>query len=221
MFRWFSILSWSNFLLLFVLGTLILWFLRKRKTDLSMPGPFSLPIIGNLHQLTTDLHKTLYKMSKKYGNIFQIHLGQQTIVVISGRTLVNEVLQSAKFGMRPDSFFARYLGNGKSFGFSPIPLAEHKQYKTFSLTALKMTEKSFSTSFSLLSSSGIMNNLTLDELFSYEATVVGEKLIALSQNYVTQYKNYENGIRDYKDAVMQIATKSSMKIMTQVILGKR
>ena len=65
--------------------------MKKRKTDLSMPGPFSLPIIGNLHQLTPDLHKTLYKMSKKYGNIFQMHLGQQTIVVISGRTLVNEV----------------------------------------------------------------------------------------------------------------------------------
>ena len=82
-----------------------------------------------------------------------------------------------------------------------------------------MTEKSFSTSFSSWSSS--VNNLTLDELFSYEATVVGEKLITLSQNYGTQYENLENGIRDYKDAVMQIATKSSMKIMTQVILGNR
>ena len=217
MFLWFSISSWSNFLLLFFLGTLILWFLRKRKTDLSMPGPFSLPIIGNLHQLTPDLHKTLYKMSKKYGNIFQMHLGQQTIVVISGRTLINEVLQSAKFGMRPDSFFARYLG--KSFVFSPIPLTEHKQYKTFALTALKMTEKSFSTSFSSWSSS--VNNLTLDELFSYEATVFGEKLITLSQNYETQFESLENRISDYKDAVMQIAIKSSMKIMTQVILGKR
>ena len=200
---------------------LILWLLRKRKSDLSIPGPFSLPIIGNLHQLTSDLHKTLYKMSKKYGNIFQMHLGKQTIVVISGRTLVNEVLQSAKFGMRPDSFFARYLGNGKSFGFSPIPLTEHKQYKTFALTALKMTEKSFSTSFLSPSSSSIMNNLTLDEMFSNEATEVGEKLITLSQNYETQYESLENGIRDYKDAVMQIATKSSIKIMTQVILGNR
>ena len=206
-------------MLLFFLGTLILWCLRKRKTDLSMPGPFSLPIIGNLHQLTPDLHKTLYKMSKKYGNIFQIHLGQQTIVVISGKTLIYKVLQSAKFGMRPDSFFARYLGNGKSFVFSPIALTEHKQYKTFALTALKMTEKLFSTSFSSYSSS--VNNLTLDELFSYEATVFGEKLITLSQNYETQFENHENGIRAYKDAVMQVATKSSMKIMTQVILGKR
>ena len=219
MFRWFSILSWSNFLLLFCLGTLILWLLRKGKTNLSMPGPFSLPIIGNLHQLTTDLHKTLYKMSKKYGNIFQIHLGQQTIVVISGRTLVNEVLQSAKFGMRPDSFFARYIGNGKSFGFSPTPLTEHKQYKTFAFTALKMTEKSFSTCFP--SSSSSVNNLTLDELFSYEATVVGEKLITLSQNYETQYKNDENGIRAYKDAVMQITSRTFMRLMTHVILGKR
>ena len=219
MFRLFSILSWSNFLLLFFLGTLILWFLRKRKTDLSMPGPFSLPIIGNIHQLTPDLHKTLYKMSKKYGNIFQIHLGQQTIVVISGRTLVNEVLQSAKFGMRPDSFFSRYIGNGKSFGFSLTPLAEHKQYKTFAFTALKMTEKSFSTCFP--SSSSSINNLTLEELFSYEATVVGEKLITLSQNYETQYKNDENGICAYKDMVMEVTSRIFMRLMTHVILGKR
>ncbi|KAG9470266.1 hypothetical protein GDO78_018368 [Eleutherodactylus coqui] len=57
------------------------------------PGPRPLPIIGNLHIL--DLKKpyqTLHQLSKKYGPVYTIKLGEEKVVVLCGYEAVKDAL---------------------------------------------------------------------------------------------------------------------------------
>ncbi|XP_065858108.1 geraniol 8-hydroxylase-like [Euphorbia lathyris] len=58
------------------------------------PGPFPLPIIGNLLQLGTQPHKSLAKLANIHGPIMSLKLGQITTVVISNATLAKETFQT-------------------------------------------------------------------------------------------------------------------------------
>nr|AGX93055.1 geraniol 10-hydroxylase-like protein [Vinca minor] len=69
-----------------------LTYLSRRSQKLP-PGPLPLPIIGNLHLLGDHPHKSLAKLSKKYGPIMSLKLGRITTLVISSSTTAKEVLQ--------------------------------------------------------------------------------------------------------------------------------
>nr|ALJ75585.1 geraniol 10-hydroxylase [Swertia asarifolia] len=67
------------------------FFTRKSKN--LPPGPSPLPLIGNLHLLGDQPHKSLAKLAKKHGPIMGLHLGQVTTIVVTSATLAKEVLQ--------------------------------------------------------------------------------------------------------------------------------
>ena len=48
------------------------------------PGPWPLPLIGNLHQLSSEPHKSFYRLAKKYGPVMSISFGAQRMVIIQG-----------------------------------------------------------------------------------------------------------------------------------------
>lgn len=58
------------------------------------PGPFPLPIIGNLLELGNKPHKSLAKLSKIYGPIMRLQLGQVTTIVVSSSDMAKAVLQT-------------------------------------------------------------------------------------------------------------------------------
>ncbi|KAM0016233.1 putative cytochrome P450 [Helianthus debilis subsp. tardiflorus] len=59
------------------------------------PGPPSLPLIGNLHQLIgKSFHETVYKLAEKYGPIMHIYMGSQPVVVISSSALATEAFKT-------------------------------------------------------------------------------------------------------------------------------
>ncbi|CAH0757771.1 unnamed protein product [Diatraea saccharalis] len=70
------------------------------------PGPIPLPIIGNLHLL--GKHESPFQaftaLSKQYGDIFSLKLGNTPCLVVNNLELIREVLnQNGKFfGGRPD-----------------------------------------------------------------------------------------------------------------------
>ncbi|XP_028169064.1 cytochrome P450 307a1 [Ostrinia nubilalis] len=70
------------------------------------PGPTPLPIIGNLYNLGTheSPFQAFTELSKKYGDIFSLTLGNTPCVVVNNLELIREVLnQNGKFfGGRPD-----------------------------------------------------------------------------------------------------------------------
>ncbi|KAG9149552.1 hypothetical protein Leryth_014329 [Lithospermum erythrorhizon] len=96
-----TILSFSLFQCLGALS-------RRRKR--LPPGPFPLPLIGNLHLIGKKPHKSLANLSKTYGPIMSIQLGQVHTVVITSPALAKEVLkkQDLAFSSRytPDAVHA-------------------------------------------------------------------------------------------------------------------
>ncbi|KAJ4771791.1 Cytochrome P450 76C4 [Rhynchospora pubera] len=92
-------MEFDTLLLLLLSVSLLSIFLLslKHKTKRSLyplpPGPRSLPLIGNLLQLgpTTQLHITFTSLSKTYGPIFSLQLGQVTTIVISSQEYAKQV----------------------------------------------------------------------------------------------------------------------------------
>lgn len=66
---------------------------RKRKGRLP-PGPFSLPIIGNLHMLGKIPHRSLAELSMKYGPLLSLRLGSTPALVVSSPEIASEFLKT-------------------------------------------------------------------------------------------------------------------------------
>ncbi|XP_026201480.1 cytochrome P450 2J1-like [Anabas testudineus] len=57
------------------------------------PGPWALPVIGDLHRVDPDrLHLQLTEFAETYGSVFSLRLFGGRIVVIHGYKLVREAL---------------------------------------------------------------------------------------------------------------------------------
>lgn len=84
------------------------------------PGPFHLPIIRNVHQMTSESrHVDLTAIEKQYGPVIRLYLGSQLVIVVSGQTTIKEVLvtKSAEFAWRPNIFtLILYSDNGITIG---------------------------------------------------------------------------------------------------------
>ncbi|KAF7013135.1 unnamed protein product [Triticum aestivum] len=87
------------------------------------PGPWSLPLIGNLHQiLTTKLPVVLRDLAKKHGPVMYLRLGQIDTVVISSPAAAQEVLRDKDltFTSRPSILLSEVTLYGNlDIGFAP------------------------------------------------------------------------------------------------------
>ncbi|XP_049501924.1 cytochrome P450 2E1 [Panthera uncia] len=87
------------------------------------PGPFPLPIIGNLLQLDfKNVPKSLTKLAEQYGPVFTLYLGSQRTVVLHGYKAVKEVLLDYKneFSGRGEIYaFAAHKEKGITFNNGP------------------------------------------------------------------------------------------------------
>ncbi|XP_028755500.1 cytochrome P450 71A1-like [Neltuma alba] len=68
---------------------------RKRTKPNFPPSPPKLPIIGNLHQISTPFHQSLRSLSSKYGPLMLLHLGQVPTVVVSSADLAREMAKTS------------------------------------------------------------------------------------------------------------------------------
>ncbi|NWR73445.1 CP2W1 protein, partial [Centropus unirufus] len=102
------------------------------------PGPFPLPIIGNLHLV--DLRrqdKSLMKISEKYGPVFTVHLGFQKAVVLTGYEAVRDALLNSAdvFSDRPAIPIFYHIQHGNGVFFSSQEL--WKRTRQFTLTTMR------------------------------------------------------------------------------------
>ncbi|CAD5332638.1 unnamed protein product [Arabidopsis thaliana] len=94
---------------------------RTRQKNLP-PGPPKLPIIGNLHQMGSKPHRSMFKLSEKYGPLISLKFGSVSTVVASTPETVKEVLKTfdAECCSRPYMTYpARLTYNLKDIGFCP------------------------------------------------------------------------------------------------------
>ncbi|KAH6835547.1 hypothetical protein C2S53_017182 [Perilla frutescens var. hirtella] len=76
-----------------VLLILMSFILSSRPRRKLPPGPYPLPIIGNMLQLDRKIHYSFTKLSKQYGPLMSIHLGSLYSVVVSSPEMAKEILQ--------------------------------------------------------------------------------------------------------------------------------
>nr|QNS29983.1 cytochrome P450 [Nothapodytes nimmoniana] len=105
-----------------LLGALWYWCTSHRKNGHNLPpGPRGLPIIGNLHILGTFPHRTLEKLSQKYGPIMYLRLGCVPTIVVSSPQAAELFLKTHDtiFANRPKVQYSQYVAYGaKAVGFT-------------------------------------------------------------------------------------------------------
>uniref|UniRef100_H0ZHH8 CP2J2 protein n=1 Tax=Taeniopygia guttata TaxID=59729 RepID=H0ZHH8_TAEGU len=98
-------ISLQTFLIFLFIFLLIADYMKNRNPNNFPPTPFRLPFLGHVYLLDfKDPAVTARKLSKRYGDIFGIHMGSMKFVMVNGMRLVKEVLvnQGDKFLDRPD-----------------------------------------------------------------------------------------------------------------------
>ncbi|XP_059455184.1 desmethyl-deoxy-podophyllotoxin synthase-like [Corylus avellana] len=92
------------------------------------PGPWKLPLIGNLHQLAFSSlpHRSMRDLAKKHGPIMQLQLGEVSAIIISSPDLAKQVLKThdTAFANRPSALAAEVL----SYGYSGIVFTPYGDY---------------------------------------------------------------------------------------------
>lgn len=100
----------ENFLVLYIVtfvtavcvGIFFLSSLRGSRKILP-PGPWSLPVIGNIFLFGASPHKNVTNLSKHYGKVFSMKLGSRDVVILNSVDVVKEALvkRASDFSGRP------------------------------------------------------------------------------------------------------------------------
>lgn len=91
------------------------------------PGPFPLPIIGNLHLISGCPYKQVKELSKTYGDVFSLSLGMNRTVFINSIKPAKEAMCKEDFANRPKYISLKLL----SRNFKSIAMADYGPfYKT-------------------------------------------------------------------------------------------
>ncbi|RZC91158.1 hypothetical protein C5167_027218 [Papaver somniferum] len=83
----------------------------KRSSKLP-PGPWKLPVIGNLHNMLGLVpHRSLGNLSKKYGPLMQLQLGEVPILVVSSASVAKQIMKThdLSFADRPEIYAAKVM----------------------------------------------------------------------------------------------------------------
>ncbi|RCI12012.1 hypothetical protein L249_1078 [Ophiocordyceps polyrhachis-furcata BCC 54312] len=96
---------------------LFAWRLRKigRRPKNYPPGPPTLPLIGNLHQMPKNNgHLQFQKWAEEYGPVYSLILGSKVVVVLSSDVAVKDLLdkRSAIYSSRPEFYLGQEILSG-------------------------------------------------------------------------------------------------------------
>ncbi|KAJ5569117.1 cytochrome P450 [Penicillium hetheringtonii] len=93
-------------------GVLILALRTDRRDRRLPPGPPTLPVLGDLHQIPRKRSYLKFtEWAKQYGGLYSLKMGTGTAVVITNRRIIKELVdkRSAKYSNRPASYVSHDL----------------------------------------------------------------------------------------------------------------
>ena len=107
------------------------------------PGPFPLPLVGNLHLIGSNGHVTLAKLAAKHGDLMTVYFGGERAVIVSSPEMAREVLvrQSHIFGGRPLNLpyvAILFSHGGKNIAFRKDMCPRWKKQRKIFHAAVKM-----------------------------------------------------------------------------------
>uniref|UniRef100_A0A3B4ALK7 Uncharacterized protein n=1 Tax=Periophthalmus magnuspinnatus TaxID=409849 RepID=A0A3B4ALK7_9GOBI len=85
------------------------------------PGPWPLPVFGNLLELNLDSPTSdLQRLAKRYGSIYSLKIGSKPAVVLNGLQAIKEALvnKSEDFSGRPQDLLINHAVNVKGIVLS-------------------------------------------------------------------------------------------------------
>ncbi|THF95362.1 hypothetical protein TEA_023957 [Camellia sinensis var. sinensis] len=96
----------------------------NRSTLKLPPGPWQLPLIGNMHQLISSslTHQTLTNLAKKHGPLMHLRLGEVSTIVVSSPETAEQVMKTHDliFAQRPYLLASRIISyNSTNICFAP------------------------------------------------------------------------------------------------------
>uniref|UniRef100_A0AAY4DNC9 Cytochrome P450 n=1 Tax=Denticeps clupeoides TaxID=299321 RepID=A0AAY4DNC9_9TELE len=131
----------DTYFTLVLAGLVLVLFLVVRMTKgerRQAPGPFALPVIGNMHQVNKHApFKTFLEWSKQYGPVITVYMGLQRVVVLVGYETVKEALvdQAEDFSGRAPVPFVYKATRG--YGLVISNGERWRQMRRFTLTTLR------------------------------------------------------------------------------------
>lgn len=80
-----------------------MFFLTRKRQHLLPPGPWSLPVVGNIFLFGKSPHKNVTSLAKHYGDVFSMKLGSRDVVLLNSVDVVKEALvkRASDFSGRP------------------------------------------------------------------------------------------------------------------------
>nr|BAF58168.1 cytochrome P450 1A2 [Pusa sibirica] len=146
------------------------WQPRVPKGLKSPPGPWGWPLLGNVLTLRKNPHLALSRLSQRYGDVLQIHIGSTPVLVLSGLDTVRQALvrQGEDFKGRPNLYSFTLITNGQSMSFSPDSGPVWAARRRLAQNALE--------SFSIASDPGSSSSCYLEEHVSKEAEALLSRL---------------------------------------------
>uniref|UniRef100_A0A3B4AKH9 Cytochrome P450, family 2, subfamily X, polypeptide 9 n=1 Tax=Periophthalmus magnuspinnatus TaxID=409849 RepID=A0A3B4AKH9_9GOBI len=130
----------SFFLLWLIICFFIIQFKSRRPKNFP-PGPITLPLLGNLHNLSLDNPlQDFERLRLKYGNIYSLYLGSKPMVMLCGVQAIKEALvnKAVEFAGRPQDMYLHLIYIAISLG---VILADYgprwKEHRRFALMTLR------------------------------------------------------------------------------------
>ncbi|KAK8151548.1 cytochrome P450 [Phyllosticta citribraziliensis] len=96
------------------------------------PGPPTLPVIGNLHQLSAKpFYKQLKKWSEQYGSVYSLKMGSDTTIVLNDRKAIHDLLdkKGAIYSDRQKEYVCGLVTHNHYFAFEDATSSWRSQRK--------------------------------------------------------------------------------------------
>ncbi|XP_015906093.1 cytochrome P450 2J4 [Parasteatoda tepidariorum] len=125
----------NGILTIMVIILFVYWWRNKNVKKYKLPpGPRGAPILGYLPFLGKEPFRDFDKLSKKYGNVMSVYLGQSYVVILGNFEAVKEALSKNSTLNRPEGLFD-FLPDG--VGFSSVNDTQWVEQRRFSVKAMR------------------------------------------------------------------------------------
>ena len=194
-----------------VLLALLGWIVFRKKPEGLPPGPYPLPLLGNILRLGKLPHRSLAELARRYGPLMSLRLGLVPFVVVSSPSLAKQVLleldQAVSYRAPLDALKA--LDHDKLSVFSSPPGEEWRNLRKICNSQIFSNKR--------LDESQALRSLKVSDLVSFleksaragEAVDVGRAAFTTTLNLLSttilseDLVTYEEFSSEFKDLVRQ------------------